>query len=552
MGKDSFTAIKEYLDSKSAGKQYNYSSSTNAVSAVKSVMIHPEHRKKILGKAQYGRPTLDKNYISAGGHFKIHYTRSGYDAVDTISTQVPGVPDYVWETAETAEYSYRILVDTLGFQPPPTDNYEGTEADIYILNYAGSAYAYTYPEDPVTSTADQPYDYTSYMTIDNDYKENGYNSKGFDGLHVTVAHEFFHMVQLGYNWWESNGLAGVSSSNGDAYFLEWNSVWFEERAYPEVDDYLAYLDYIFNYPTESIWANSYWYCLGPFVRFILDKYDPSENERFLSEIWENIKTKYAFQSLTGVIEEKGGNLATLYNDFMRACYYTGSRYDIDFAVSPDAVFFPELMITDDNSGVLEEFLQFDVTVKPFASQPVMISFENNQYVGLEIEPSKKNVFIGSYLIDKPASADIHRNFRTNTDVFVGEIRYNDRLMIFLTNSSMDSSYSLNLQVTKADTLNISSKILSVVANPFAWQQQKPLTVEFQLGHFPNKLSINVYNLRGQQVYRRRLNANDYILGVNIIRIPPQDFQSKNISSGIYILQIATDKKNIMKKFTVLK
>lgn len=551
MGKDSFTAIKGYLDSKSAGKQYNSSSSTNAVSAIKSVMIHPEHREKILGKAQFSRPILDKAYISADGHFKIHYTTDGYDAVDSTSTHVHGVPDYVWETAKTAEYSYRILVDTLGFQPPPIDNYEEPEADIYIQNYVGSAYAYTYPEAAILETTNQPYDYTSYMTIDNDYKENGYNSKGLDGLHVTVAHEFFHMVQLGYNWWESNGLTGVSSSNGDAYFLEWCSVWFEERAYPEVNDYWAYLNDFFYRPTASIWANNYWYCLGPFVRFILDKYDPSENEHLLSEIWENIKTKYAFQSLTDVIAESGGNLATLYNDFMRACYYTGSRYDKDFAVSPDAVFFPELMIADINSGVLEDVLQFDVTVKPFASQPFMISFENNQYVGLETESTKKNVFIGSYLIDKPASADIHRNFRTNTDVFVGETRYNDQLMIFLTNSSKDSSYSLNLQVNKTDTLNISSKILSLYANPFSWQQQKPLTIEFQLGHFPNKLSVNIFNLRGQQVYQRLLNANDYILGVNDIRIPPQEIQSKNISSGIYILQIATDKKKIMKKFTVL-
>jgi len=548
MGKDSFTAIKEYLDSKSAGKQYDRSSSTNAVSAVKSVMIHPEHREKILGKAQYSRPTLDKTYISADGHFKIHYTTSGYDAVDTISTQVPGVPDWVLETAETAEYSYRILVDTLGFQPPPIDNYEEPEADIYIKNYAGNAYAYTYPEDPVTSTTDQPYDYTSYMTIDNDYKENGYNSKGFDALHVTVAHEFFHMIQLGYNWWESNGLSGVPSSRGDQYFLEWSSTWFEERAYPEVNDYIQYIAAFFYRPTDYFWASSYEYAMGPFLYFLQDIYD---DELLVRKIWDKIKYQYAFQSLTEVIEESGGNLATLYNDFMRACYYTGSRYDKDFAVSPDAVFFPELMITDVYSGVLEEFLQFDVTVKPFASQPFMILFENNQYVSLEIEPAKKNVFIGSYLIDKPVSADTHRKFRTNTDVFVGEIRYNDRLMIYLTNSSKDSSYSLNLQINKLDTLNISSKILSLYANPFSWQQHKPLTIEFQLGHFPNRLSVNVYNLRGQQVYRRLLNANDYNPGVNVIQIPPQDIQSKNISSGIYILQIATDKKNIMKKFTVL-
>jgi len=389
------------------------------------------------------------------------------------------------------------------------------------------------------------------MVIDNDYQELGYATHGIDALHVTVAHEFFHMVQLGYNWWESNGLTGVSSRNGDAYFLEWCSVWFEERAWPEVNDYLAYLNDFFYRPTESIWANNYWYCLGPFVRFILDKYDPSENERLLSEIWENIKTKYAFQSLSDVIEENGGNLATLYNDFMRACYYTGSRYDKDFAVSPDAVFFPELMITDVNSGVLEEFLQFDVTVKPFASQPFMISFENNQYVSLETESSKNNVFIGSYLIDKPVSADIHRNFRTNTDVFVGEIRYNDQLMIFLTNSSKDSSYSLNLQVNKTDTLNISSKILSIGANPFSWQQQKPLTIEFQLGHFTNKLSVNIYNLIGQRVYKQYLNVYDYNPGLNNIQIPADAFRSKNLSSGIYFLQIVTDRKRITKKFTLL-
>jgi hypothetical protein len=158
--------------------------------------------------------------------------------------------------------------------------------------------------------------------------------------------------------------------------------------------------------------------MGPFLYFLQDIYD---DELLVRKIWDKIKYQYAFQSLTEVIEESGGNLATLYNDFMRACYYTGSRYDKDFAVSPDAVLFPELTVDGSNSSVLEDLLQFDVTVKPFASQPFMISFENNQYVGLATESSKNNVFIGSYLIDKPVSEDTHRKFRTDTGVFIPSI-----------------------------------------------------------------------------------------------------------------------------------
>ncbi|MBL7066288.1 MAG: T9SS type A sorting domain-containing protein [Candidatus Marinimicrobia bacterium] len=550
MGKDSFTAIKEYIDSGTADHRYQYSASTSEVLAIKSVMIHPEHREKILGKAQFSRPVLDKNYISADGHFKIHYTTSGYHAVDTISTHVPGVPDWVWETAETAEYAYRLLVDTLGFDPPPQDNYGGPESDIYIKNWEGTyplPYAYTYPEDPVTSTTDQPYDYTSYMVIDNDYQEPGYATHGIDALHVTVAHEYFHMIQLGYNWWDSNGLVG--SSYGDRYFLEWSSTWFEERAYSEVNDYVQYIAAFFYRPTDYLWASNYEYAMGPFLYFLQDIYD---DELLVRKIWDKIKRQYAFQSLTEVIDEKGGNLATLYNDFVRACYYTGSRYDENYAVSPDAAGFPELIIPTANRGTLDTLLQFQSDIKPFTTFPYMITFEDNQFVELDISPSIQDVFIGSYLIDKSTTTDTHRKFGMDTDVFVGETRYNDRLMILMTNSSIDSIYHLDLQVNKLmDTLSISSKILSIYANPFSWQQQKPLTIEFQLSHFTNKLSVNIFNLIGQKVYGQHLNVYDYNPGVNDIQIPADVFRSKNLSSGIYFLQIVTDRKRITKKFTLL-
>ncbi|MCK4448744.1 MAG: hypothetical protein KAW56_16885, partial [Candidatus Marinimicrobia bacterium] len=166
----------------------------NSDKAIKSMLIHPEQRAKVLGKAVWDRPTLEnaKKYTTSEGHFKIHYTTTGYNAVDSTITNIYNIPDWVYETGKTAERAYRILVDTLKFQPPPPDNnIDGAEIDIFIKNWGGSYYGMTYPEDEVISTS-RHYDWTSYIVIDNDYVESGYYTQGFDALHVTVAHEFFH------------------------------------------------------------------------------------------------------------------------------------------------------------------------------------------------------------------------------------------------------------------------------------------------------------------------------------------------------------------------
>ena len=161
----------------------------------------------------YQRPVLPQVYNAAEGHFQFHYTNTGTDAVAQVYTNPDGVPDFIYEAGRCAERVYRLLIDTLGFQPPPSDGIDGDATDIYVKNWGGSAYAYTYPENEVTATP-RLYDYTAYTVIDNDYYE--YFTAGLNGLRVTLAHEYFHVVQLGYNWWQSNNLPGAT--NGDTYF----------------------------------------------------------------------------------------------------------------------------------------------------------------------------------------------------------------------------------------------------------------------------------------------------------------------------------------------
>lgn len=538
---DSHTAIMQYLQS-ARNREISAGTIQSVESLpVKSLLIHPSQREDILGKAQFSRPTItdEQIYVSSDGHFKFHYTTTGYNAVDTLSTNEDGVPDYVYEAALTAEYVYRILIDTLGFDPPPVDNYEGAETDIYILNFAGSAYAYTHPEDAVTTTS-RTEDWTAYMEIDNDYAESSYTTSGLDGLRVTIAHEYFHVVQLGYNWYLNNGLTG--SRNGDTYFLEWSSTWFEERAYPDVDDYVQYLGNFFYNPGRSLWDFYYAYAMGPFLYYLQKVYD----QDVLPKTWEKIKSHYALQALMDVVAEYGGDLATQYNNYVNACYFTGTRYDETFAVAPDAASFPELSIT---TQPFSDPLTIDATVKPLATNPYSISFTASQYLKLNVESDAGGNFNGSYIIAKSMSADLQRNFDDQRQVFIGATGNDDHLIMFFTNTLIDSSLNLFLTIEATDTF--STKFLALYANPYSWKNQEPFNIRLQLGKFVNTMHLEIFNIIGQRVYNQSIDAEDFDPGIVDLRISSADLRNRNLSSGIYFLRLRAGDIDLVRKFTII-
>jgi len=524
----------------------------NSDKAIKSMLIHPKQRVKVLGKAVWDRPTLEnaKEYTTSEGHFKIRYTTTGYNAVDSTITNIYNIPDWVYETGKTAERAYRILVDTLKFQPPPPDNnIDGAEIDIFIKNWGGSYYGMTYPEGEVISTS-RRYDWTSYMVIDNDYVESGYYTQGIDALHVTVAHEFFHMIQLGYNWWESNGLPGVSSYNGDRYFLEWCSVWFEERAYPKVNDYYNYLYDYFYYPSYSIWSNQYWYALEIFLRFILDRY----GEELLVKIWDEIKYKYAFQAFEEVMsDENGVELSHVWNEFCRSCYYTGQRFDENLALSSDAKDFPLLEFPYENDFVLIDEVILTTNAKPFATIPFRLTFEKNQFIGIKKPKELNDSFIGSYIFDLFFSNDITSNLSFSNDLFIGEARTRDTLVIFLTNTSINSSYDFNLTVSEfPDTLQIPTKFIALYPNPLRINAKSDFQFDIQLGEILDCLTVYIFDLQGRRILKKKFTAEYLNLGITSLKISFNEIQRLNPSSGVYFTVIKAGSKRIVKKFTIIK
>ncbi|HDL18375.1 MAG TPA: hypothetical protein ENH29_04920, partial [Bacteroidetes bacterium] len=170
-----------------------------------------------------GRPNLPYSYMSPEGLFKLHYATAGYNAVNNTDADGNGVPDYVEEAGKIFDYCYHFEIDTLGYKKPPVDDVNDPAVDVYFSNSVD--YGETRWDESGTSVP-------SYIIMNNDFSEMNLPTRGLDGVRVTAAHEFFHVIQLGYIVREM-----------DFYFFEMCAVWMEDRIYDNINDYYQYLRY---------------------------------------------------------------------------------------------------------------------------------------------------------------------------------------------------------------------------------------------------------------------------------------------------------------------
>ena len=156
---------------------------------------------------------------------------SGPDAAPQSDANTNGIPDFVEETAAIAESSHSTEHGPLGFRLPPSDGTRGCQApdgqprtDVYLKDLRG-LYGYV-ALDPGQRGAHR----FSYLVVDNDMAEFAslYGSV-IPPLEVTVAHEYNHVVQNGYDAYQ------------DTWFKESTSTWIEDKVYPDVNDYLQYM-----------------------------------------------------------------------------------------------------------------------------------------------------------------------------------------------------------------------------------------------------------------------------------------------------------------------
>jgi hypothetical protein len=275
-------------------------------------------------KTLLARPVRAFSYDSPEGHYKIHYDTTGTNAVPTTDANSNGIPDYVENLALYADSSYRTEITYLGYRIPPSDGSAGGDSkyDIYTENMP--YYGYTQPELP----GPQPWnDYTSYISVHNNFigfppnTDPEGNQKG--AMKVTVAHEYFHAVQFGYDVYEAE------------WFMEISSTWMETIAYHTVNDNYNYLPYFFNYPNVSLQATT----IHEYAAFIWNMYLSTDfGNDIIRDIWERCITGSAINEIDNALKARGSSRDKEFKEFSVWNYITGARNDgLHF---PDASNYP--------------------------------------------------------------------------------------------------------------------------------------------------------------------------------------------------------------------
>lgn len=223
------------------------------------------------------RPVLENEKICTpvGGHFSIHYTTTGTDAVSRTDANANGVPDWVEKVAGVFEYVYGVEVEKMGYTAPPGTVYY----DVYLRDLASeSVYGYTQNDATgVTSVS-----YPSWIEIDRSFTSAIYHPySALTSLRITAAHEFHHAIQFGYNAYFNTGYA------------EMTSTWMEDEVYDsgnQLYDYLdAYLPYV---DTDSLDKTS---GDSKYGRWVFNRYltELQQSRTVVRTVWDKIKQEGA-------------------------------------------------------------------------------------------------------------------------------------------------------------------------------------------------------------------------------------------------------------------
>lgn len=331
-----------------------------------------------------GRPLTQCVTHSKSGRFAVHYDTSGINMIPRLDLDKNGIPDFVDSALFFLEYSYYVLVDLIGFRPPPTDSGKGGNDawDFYLLQlgtgyYYDVAYGFTMVDLEINDSSSYVFPrYTSFSIVDNDFSprdsaffDNGtkkptYRETGFLGLKITLAHEFHHMIQFGY---------------GDPSFPSFNemtSTYIESRVFPETRDYLQYVRSLFNnfskyVLSENNYVNGYRYAI--YLQFLQRKF----GDAVVKNLWENIGQGYEpFTALNEALKVLNSSVEATLCEFLAWIYYTGPHYNE--GLLPNAKDFPKINFLD-TFQFSPPLIATSKRLKPFEIRPIQFIFPPSSF-----------------------------------------------------------------------------------------------------------------------------------------------------------------------------
>jgi len=496
--------------------------------------LHQEVSKQpelaALFKAAFQRPQLPRSYVTPDGRFRFHYAVSGNDAVDPTSTKVSGVPDYIYEAGQAAQISYDLLNNRIGFDPPMNDGgVDGAEYDFYVINEPADRYGET-AWDFIDASGRAP----AYSFVDNDFTD--YNTTGLAALQVTVAHEYFHGVQLNYRFRQE-----------DVFFLEMSSVWFEDFAYDEVNDYYFYLRDFFNNPERSL-HDTDGYEASIWLHYLAKR---TRTVRIILDLWKDIKLEPAIRSFKTVLESSPYSMPFIQaiSEFNAWCYFTGARADSaryfeEGANYPQIKFKRTVRVSSDstiNDGLSSVAANFYRVIRnPQNIQVVLQTGEPGRWMVTAISKNNQQYTLQSGVglapIDLPAS------LREDTVV----VAVVNTSLPLSNGQSVFSNYQL--QVNLVGKLQIVNLLEKPRPNPFRGSG---------LLFFPFRLSqrtpVEAAILREDGKVVRSFKLGELGAGVYSDKLfwDGHDASGNRVASGVYFLQLVAGGFHEIAKFVVI-
>jgi hypothetical protein len=253
---------------------------------------------------------------ACSGPVCVHYVASSGDAPDLTDGNGNGRPDYVDTVLATTIRVHNTFV-AAGYRAPKPDRGigGGNQTDIYIADIADNGrYGYCTTDQNIPPQG--PYDTWAYCVVDDDYKEFRTNTP-LENLQVTVAHEYFHAVQFGYDIAE------------DSWFLEATAAWMEDELYDDVDDNLQYLVQsplrLPRVPMDTF-AASFYYGTWIFFRYLSERYPASQGglPTVVRDMWRKADSvrgapdQYSIQAVKSVLKARGTEFPELFAKFSAA------------------------------------------------------------------------------------------------------------------------------------------------------------------------------------------------------------------------------------------
>ena len=465
--------------------------------------------------------TKQHSLISPGGHFRLSWDETGFDAVPPADISGNGIPDFIDSAAAIFDLVWTTEIDIMGYHPPP--GLDGSPVKVYKIYFSNlDYYGLTYFDKKIPNIPQVRY--TSYMELDNDF--SGFYSPGLAGLRVTAAHEFHHAIQLGYN----------ISAEADFFFYEMTSTWIEDRLYPEINDYYQYLPYFFknvsnnNFTeyTENSTATLYPYGNSIYLIMLDRKY----GSEIVHKVWDNILVKSALDALMGTLSASPYNQAwqESLNEYGVWLYYTGSR-NRSGEFFPDAAQYPEVTVRADDRINFSGNMNSTINIEGHSNRFLEINGLNAGALDVLVSTSGFPHGGVRFADFSSESAFFPLNRLVTDYTFV-----NNKNVFIITNAADDA---------KNFTIKISSPVEGEIAisnNPVI------LTEGYQEVQFkvPENSEIYIFSLSGLLVAKMEKQS------AQIRTWDMTNQQGKQIASGVYFWLVKAEGVEELNKFSVIR